>query len=122
MIDGEYIWQEFEKRGLISGVDHDEFSRTAKEIARKKGIDLPHYVYLNHGDESPQVWAPETKDGKDSWNWIYLEDDVDEEFSKSEIYYIHDNAQKRLKWLLEIFDIPEPIDTDIFTDLEEIVF
>lgn len=116
MIDSEYIWQEFENRGLLGGEDHDEYSDAADKIADKKGIDLARFAYLSH-DDDPQVWAPNTSDGKHGWEWIYFNDnDADSEF-----YYKKDASQQRLRWLLEIFDIPDPDEDNCQIDLDDII-
>lgn len=102
MITLDYIWEQYEAKGYLCGVDHDEYSTAAKRIAAYRGIYLARYAFLEHGGDVPQVWAPCTKDGKGCWDWIYGLD------TESSNYYERPECQKQLGWLLQILDIPFP--------------
>ena len=102
MITLDYIWEQYEAKGYLSGVDHDEYSTAARGIAATQDISLARFAFLEHGGDDPQIWAPCTKDGKRGWDWIYGLD------SESSMYYERPECQERLGWLLQILDIPFP--------------
>lgn len=102
MITLDYIWEQYEAKGYLCGADHDEYSTAARQIAATRDICLARFGFLEHGGDEPQIWAPCTKDGKGSWDWIYGTG------AGCSMYYEQPECQKRLGWLLQILDIPFP--------------
>lgn len=102
MITLDYIWEQLEAKGYLCGEDHDEYSAEARRVAATHDVTLARFAFLDHGKEEPQVWVPCTKDGKESWDWIYGVD------TESALYYEFPECQERLGWLLQILDIPFP--------------
>ena len=102
MITLDYIWEQYEAKGYLCGVDHDEFSGVARRVAATHGVCLARFAFLDHGKEEPQVWAPATKDGNEYWDWIYGND------PNASLYYEQPECQEQLGWLLQILDIPFP--------------